>query len=95
MSLFCLRLIAGPSSFPWLQTQKGLTLMDKQSSVLAATIQNGALRPVEATGKTPDAVKDMGRVRIGAGMLRFTAGTPSDATKDAGRVRIGAGMLRF
>ena len=36
-----------------------------------------------------DSVKDAGRVRVGAGMMRF------DTTKDAGRVRVGAGMMRF
>lgn len=64
--------------------------MNKKTSVQAA-----AVRPVTVTGRTPEAVKDAGRVRIGAGMLRFTAGNTADAVKDNGRVRIGAGMLRF
>ena len=36
--------------------------------------------------------KDAGRVRIGAGLLRFTA---DPATKNAGRVHLGAGLMRF
>ncbi len=69
--------------------------MNKQSSTVAAAAQDEAVRPVEVAGKTPESVKDAGRVRIGAGMLRFTAGNAVDGVKDAGRVRIGAGMLRF
>ncbi len=47
------------------------------------------------TAKT-QAVKDAGRVKLGAGMIHFSDTTPAKkATKDSGRVRLGAGMLRF
>ena len=42
-----------------------------------------------------DATKDAGRVRIGAGYIRFSdTATGRGVTKDAGRVHIGAGYLR-
>ncbi len=68
--------------------------MNKQSHALAAA-QVAAVRPVVVTGRTPDAIKDAGRVRVGGGMLRFTPGKTLDAVKDTGRVRVGGGMLRF
>lgn len=40
------------------------------------------------TMSTRQETKDSGRVRIGAGMMRFDI-------KDSGRVRVGAGMMRF
>ena len=70
-------------------------LMNNNSPTVAAVAQAAAVWPIEVVGKTPDSVKDAGRVRVGAGMLRFTAGNAIDAVKDTGRVRIGAGMLRF
>jgi len=69
--------------------------MDKQSFTPATAAQAEAVRPIEMTGKTPDTVKDAGRVRVGGGMLRFTPGKTLDAVKDTGRVRVGGGMLRF
>ncbi len=68
--------------------------MNKESYALAVA-QAAAVRPVTVTGRTPDAIKDVGRVRVGGGMLRFTSGKTLDAVKDTGRVRVGGGMLRF
>lgn len=42
---------------------------------------------------TPAATNDAGTVKVGAGMIRFTATKTS--THDAGRVQVGAGMMRF
>jgi hypothetical protein len=54
------------------------TQADSTTPIAAAIVTNSAARDT----------KDSGRVRIGAGMMRFD-------TKDSGRVRIGAGMMRF
>lgn len=69
--------------------------MNKQTSTVAVAAQAEAVRSVEVAGKMPESVKDAGRVRIGAGLLRFIANRTLDATKDSGRVRVGAGLLRF
>jgi hypothetical protein len=58
------------------------TLTSPGANRIAATV---ATTIVASTARD---TKDSGRVRVGAGMMRFD-------TKDTGRVRVGAGMLRF
>lgn len=53
-----------------------------------STTQVDSTTPTVAITSTARDTKDSGRVRIGAGMMRFD-------TKDSGRVRVGAGMMRF
>lgn len=68
--------------------------MNKNTSH-SVSAQATVVRPVTATGRTPDAIRDTGRVRVGGGMLNFIPSKTLDAVKDTGRVRVGGGMLRF
>ena len=58
------------------------TLTSSAANRIAATVATTAV--ASAARDT----KDFGRVRVGAGMMRFD-------TRDTGRVRVGAGMMRF
>ena len=59
------------------------------SQITTATEINVAIKTTEVAQTRSDSVKDAGRVRVGAGCMRF------ETTKDAGRVRVGAGCMRF
>jgi hypothetical protein len=51
---------------------------------------------VDGAKAAPEAVKDVGRVKIGGGAIHFSDVTPDrEATKDTGRVKIGGGAVSF
>lgn len=56
---------------------------------MSNTAKTPAIPATKATSQAvSSSVKDSGKVRMGAGMIKYTV-------KDTGRVRMGAGMIRF
>ena len=51
-------------------------------------IESPKTTEINPTASANGSVKDAGKVRVGAGMMRFDV-------KDSGKVRVGAGMMRF
>ena len=49
---------------------------------------------VEVTPARPQ-TKDLGRVRLGGGLISFDDTKVRDAVKDAGRTKLGGGLIQF
>ncbi len=65
------------------------------SDTVAAPTQANAtdIQAVDRCAVAAASTKDAGRVKVGAGGIRFTDARAS--TKDAGRVKVGAGGIRY
>jgi hypothetical protein len=71
-------------------------LTDRMATCATRGIKMASTEVTSMTVKTQDATKDAGRVKLGAGSIKFSDPTPTrEATKDAGRVRMGAGSIKF